>query len=99
MEFWKELLDDPLGRIIISAAALVIVFLGLAVRHELREEKDWQVFQATHDCKVVGRVKGHYQTGVGMVALSKGGAGTTVITTRSPDQTGFLCNDGITYWR
>lgn len=55
----------------------------------------WQQFVTEHECKVVGKQSGSVSTGVG---VSSSGDVVTVTTVES-DKTGWLCNDGITYWR
>jgi len=42
----------------------------------------------------VGKQKGHVSTGY--VSTGNGG---DVVTTVSPDKTGWECNEGVTYWR
>jgi hypothetical protein len=48
---------------------------------------------------VVGRMSGSTQTGVGYGVTANGQFGTVVTTTSTPSKTGYLCNDGVTYWR
>lgn len=56
---------------------------------------EWDKFAEEHECKVVGKQSGSVSTGVG---VTSSGSVATVTTYESP-KTGYLCNDGITYWR
>jgi hypothetical protein len=68
----------------------VLVVLVLASD---QKEQDWNF--ATEHCKVIEKREGATTTGVG-VSL-KGQAG--VFIGGEPDQTGYLCDDGVTYWK
>ncbi|GJK06891.1 hypothetical protein TUM17574_53150 [Klebsiella pneumoniae] len=69
----------------------MLVVLVLASDQKEQEWRDW----ATEHCKVIEKREGATTTGVG-VSL-KGQAG--VFIGGEPDQTGYLCDDGITYWK
>ncbi|HBV4961717.1 TPA: hypothetical protein MDZ62_005212 [Klebsiella pneumoniae] len=69
----------------------VLVALVLASYQKEQEWRDW----ATEHCKVIEKREGATTTGVG-VSL-KGQAG--VFIGGEPDQTGYLCDDGVTYWK
>ncbi|EIC1057189.1 hypothetical protein K9686_002094 [Escherichia coli] len=69
----------------------VLVALVLASDQKEQEWRDW----ATEHCKVIEKREGATTTGVG-VSL-KGQAG--VFIGGEPDQTGYLCDDGVTYWK
>jgi hypothetical protein len=73
--------------------AACIVGGVMAVRESNREETQWAAFAPVHHCKLVGRIKGDLL--VSPVISSKGG----VAITATPDKAGWLCDDGITYWR
>jgi hypothetical protein len=69
-----------------------IVGLGFAM---VASEKDWQQFAETHECKKVAHIKGDVFNTFG--TDSKGNM--TVGIGSTPDKTGWLCNDGVTYYR
>ena len=73
----------------------VIVLIVLVVLYAIQEQREWNEFAATHDCKVIGKMRGQMVTGTGI------GANGQVVTTfsQTPDQTGYRCNDGVEYWR
>lgn len=79
------------GIALLCGVMSVLVVLVLASD---QKEQDWQDFAAEH-CKVIEKREGATTTGVG-VSL-KGQAG--VFIGGEPDQTGYLCDDGITYWK
>ncbi|UOO76529.1 hypothetical protein LVJ85_11035 [Neisseria sp. Dent CA1/247] len=59
------------------------------------ENAKWEKFKVEHGCKVVEHIKGDIQTGVGIT--TNGNVGMMVIP--ESDKTGYLCDDGVTYWR
>jgi hypothetical protein len=60
----------------------------------IAENKRWHVYAAAH-CKVVGRMDG--DVGTGITSTGNGQVGFAVVTT--PDKIGYLCDDGMTYWK
>lgn len=84
------------GFVFIAALMAVIVLLIVAVSmEEAKERKKWEAFRVEHSCKIVGRMQGHTSTGI--AAGSNGG--TAVVSTSEPGKIGWLCDDGVTYWR
>lgn len=90
---WSE--DWP---IYTCGAAFVLVF-GLMIWAMVTEAQEWQAFAASHNCHVTGRVRGDVFTTVAPVISSNGSAGVAVGIGSTPDKTGYLCDDGVTYWR
>lgn len=76
-----------------AGLALGIGLFAAAFGALTADQKQWDAFAATHACKVVGRMSGDVL--VSPVFSDKGG----VAVTSTPDKTGWLCNDGVTYWR
>lgn len=68
---------------------------GLLFYVAYQEQKQWQEFARTHDCRVVGKVAPSTSFGVG---ISSSGS-TTVVPITTPEKTGYACDDGATYWR
>ena len=73
--------------IIIAAVAL----LALAIWAVVEDSRKWEAFKVAHNCKVVAHVRG--STHVGMSS-----SGNMVVMGES-DKTGWLCDDGVTYYR
>lgn len=79
---------------IFGLTGVVIVALVCLMVHAAHvEQRQWNAFAAEHACKVVGRVTGDVL--VSPVISQNGG----IAVTTTPDKVGFLCNDGVTYWR
>ncbi len=76
--------DAAIGLVILALFALLVV--GLVM-----EAKEWNAYKAAHNCKVVGKMDGSH--GFGISTSGKG------VTTYTPGKTGWLCDDGITYWK
>lgn len=61
----------------------------------IEEERIWQEFKVDHQCRIVGKTEGH--TAIGSGVDGKGNA--VVMTHFISGQTGWFCDDGVTYWR
>jgi len=77
-----------LEKLVIVAIVLGLVAAAVAV---VEEDNRWKDFKYTHNCKVVSKESDSIGTQVG----SDGKIGTVVIY----GKTGYLCDDGITYYR
>lgn len=87
----RRLLTDPLTYIVLSGFALLILIGWLAYN----AEKRWEAFKTDHNCKMVSRISGDvFNTfNVGSNGQVSVGIGST------SDKTGWLCDDGVTYYR
>lgn len=56
----------------------------------------WTEFSAKHHCKITEKRQGHSNGGIGLT--TSGNAGV-LLGEDTPDQTAYLCDDGVTYWR
>ncbi|ECH2288268.1 hypothetical protein [Enterobacter cancerogenus] len=85
----------------ISCAMPFITIMGvgfvfvLLVVYAVNESNEWNDFKQQHNCKVVQKVQGDINTGVGITTSGKLG----VIITPESDKTAYYCDDGVTYWR
>lgn len=73
--------------------ALLVAVTFVAANDNSKEE--WERFKADRQCRVVAHVRGQSMPTFGVYA--NGGLVTGV--TATGNQTGWLCNDGITYYR
>ena len=81
---------------IFAGAVLVIGCLtGVGIYATMAEIKQWETFKAAHDCRVVSKVQGNTMSAI--TYGINGQASTGVMFT--PEKTGWLCSDGITYYR
>ncbi|WP_318528941.1 hypothetical protein, partial [Klebsiella pneumoniae] len=78
----------------LALAGLFVYILALFLSPIYEKEQDWRNWAKEH-CKVIEKREGATTTGVG-ISL-KGQAG--VFLGGEPDQTGYLCDDGVTYWK
>lgn len=100
IELIQDIWDDGwFGRTMLAMLVLLLTLIPICIVAGVQEEKRWNAFQKEHKCKVVGRMSGGVLTGVGTGIGSNGQVGTIVTTTVEPDKTGWLCDDGVTYWR
>ena len=99
-EMIKDMWDDGwLGRSLLALIILTVLSIPLSIWGVVEEGRQWETFSVAHECKVVGQMSGSTQSGVGFGAAANGQVGTVITTTSIPSKTGYLCNDGVTYWR
>lgn len=61
------------------------------------EHQDWTRFKADKNCRIVGKMDGSMVNTIAPVIGGNGGVAIGVAGT--PSKTGWMCDDGITYWR
>lgn len=96
VDMWTE---DAVTRTFLILAVLLIALIPVGMYQIAEEQRQWDAFAEAHHCKVVGHSKGHTTTGVGFGITASGQSGTVITTSTTPDTTGYLCDDGVTYWR
>lgn len=79
---------DDIPVIPIALIILLLVVVGVVT---YKEAQHWEQFKVEHNCKIVGQSQGEISTGIGT-----DGKVTTIV---GQDKTGYLCDDGVTYWR
>lgn len=86
-----------LTSVTVLGALLLIVLgsIGLMVYGIEANKAEWEKFKVDNNCKVTSKVSGDLFNTVGFDA--KGGVVVGVGAT--PDKTGWLCSDGVTYFR
>lgn len=90
-DMWE---DGWFGRsILLGIPALFVLMVFLIVV----DANQWEEFRTKHNCKKVGHMRGDVFTTVGPSIGGQGGVAIGVGST--PDKTGWLCDDGMTYWR
>lgn len=87
------------GKFFLSVFIIFFSTIPLIIYLEVRDSEQWESFSEEHKCQKVGHIKGRSQSGVGFGATANGGFGTVITTTSEHDKTGWLCDDGVTYWR
>lgn len=102
--FFVDLWNDGLvGRLIaiiflvVPPSLILLVYVAISSAH--LESEQWGKFSQEHACRKVAEMKGNVQTGVGVSVMPNGQVGTVITTDSTPDKAGYLCDDGITYWR
>jgi hypothetical protein len=103
LDFIKTITDDAFGKCLLAFIVICIVSLCLLINYsseqQAEEQKAWDNFSILHKCKKVGHIKGKVEVGDGIGVTANGAVGAVLTTTVSPDKNGWLCNDGVTYWR
>lgn len=76
---------------VVIAAMLLGLFTWGVVSLIQESVSQWEAFKREHDCKVVANVGSEISYGI-----SSSGK---VVSMIQPSKTGWLCNDGVTYYR
>lgn len=79
--------------LLIVLIALGVVLSAVLIWAEFQGASEWAKFRELRNCKVVARLHGDMT-----VAPIIGGNGGVAISS-TPSKTGWLCDDGITYYR
>lgn len=99
-EIIKDAWDDgACGRTVLAIAVLCVLLMSLGTCGLIEEAAAWKQFRSAHACKIVGHVSASTQTGVGIGVTPNAQIGPVVTTSVTPGKTGWLCDDGVTYWR
>jgi hypothetical protein len=93
----REMLEDWPNRIFLIFIFLLIACIPVFVYLVIQENKEWQEFKLEHHCKVVAHISG--TTAVGIVPMMGGNGGVGISITPIPGKTGWLCDDGVTYYK
>ena len=88
-----------IGAIAAFFVGLLVVLIIMMIVGSIKEQKQWQAFAAAHSCKLVATKQGTVSSGVGTAVGANGQVSVVPITTTTPGQEAFLCDDGVTYWR
>lgn len=84
---------DSEGIVMGGVLVLLAVLLVFAIKGSIQEQHAWDRFQVDHKCRIVGETDS--STGIGPTFGGKGGVAVVIV----PGKTGWLCDDGVTYWR
>lgn len=84
--------DVMVGGGIIAAVSALLVLIVVIIQFD---GKKWERFVAENNCKIVGKDRGSTSFGVGVGTNGQ----VTMMPITTPSKTGWLCKDGVTYWR
>lgn len=88
-------IDWQFWGLLVTPFALIALFYVVLVYVMLADQSEWQAFAEKHSCKIVARVRGDTLSTVGFDAKGQVVMGVT----QTPDKVGYLCDDGVTYYR
>lgn len=78
-----------------AICVMIIALLAWAIHSDREKEREWERFAANHQCREVAKISGEMFN-----TLSFDAKGNTVVGIGvTSDKTGWLCNDGVTYYR
>ena len=75
--------------------AAIVSLLGLLIWVTVEDSKRWEAFRVEHKCKIVAHVSGSTSTAIGFSTSGN----MTVMPITTPEKTGWLCDNGVTYYR
>ena len=75
--------------VIVSVVGALVVIV--AIYAILTGAREWEEFKAAHNCKIVSKEDGH-------TSLGFSSSGNSVVM-GTPGKTGWLCDDGVTYFK
>lgn len=81
--------------LIVVLLSLIVGILIFAAANSAESEKRWQTFSADHHCKLVSHSDGSSALTTGVSSGGKLVVGSTYINGKD----GYLCDNGITYYR
>jgi len=82
--------------LLVALSVTVVLFVVVAVVMSSRETETWEAFKVEHACRVVGKTS--RSTGVTVNPSAPSGTNPVSVVVIS-GKTGWLCDDGVTYWR
>jgi hypothetical protein len=82
-----------------TVVGIIVLFLLSISYLAYAESKQWQKFSAEHNCKIISYDAGSTNIGFGTGIMTNGKFGTGTIVVTESSKTGYLCDDGIIYWR
>lgn len=78
---------------------VVLGLFALLFAASAHEAKQWAQFKVDHKCRVTQEMQGDLNVGVTTTTGQNGYVSVSPVITTSPDKVGWLCDDGITYWK
>ncbi len=84
--------------------ALLIVLVTVVacvavVRKAIDRRAAWETFKVEHHCKITDKMAGDVDVNVGLALNTDGDLSQVVTVDETPSKTGWLCDDGVTYWK
>jgi hypothetical protein len=90
---------DWLELLLIIMMALIVVMIVMRLSMNIDDNKKWETFKRIHSCKVVCHISSGTQPGICYGTAANGQTITVFMSSITSDRTGWICDDGVTYWR
>ena len=78
-------------KIVWFLVAIMMNLMAAIIYFAVKEGREWDEFRVTHECHQTDIQRGNVSYGVGTDGQ--------LVTIFSGDKIGWLCEDGVTYWR
>lgn len=76
-----------------------VVLCVVVVRKSIDRRAAWEAFKVEHRCKITDKMAGDVDVNVGLALNTSGELSQVVTVDDTPAKTGWLCDDGVTYWK
>lgn len=91
----RHIMSDWVGRALLVGVSAILLVTIASVIGVVVEQRRWEQFKTDHNCKLVGVVESDAMPGYGLTSDGK----IAFTISQTPKKEGWLCDDGITYWR
>lgn len=86
-----------MGKLIAILTLSLVCAISALVYLDIEQNRQWEHFKIDHQCKLTGKISGDLYIAPTFTFGGNGGVGIAMLGT--PAKTGWLCNDGILYWK
>lgn len=83
--------------VIVGFLIVGLVFM-FVLKLEASQRAEWEAYKEANRCTKVGHMTGDTHVGIATTTVN-GQVSVSPVVTTTPDKTGWLCEDGVTYWR
>jgi len=95
-DMWNE---GWLGITLLAMIIMLAILIPLSIYVSTEESKSWDEFKEMHSCNMTSATHGYTTTGTGIWIIANGQVGTVMVPNYISGKEGWLCDDGITYFR
>lgn len=93
---WQKTAIEPETKVLIAVVLAVLFLLVVCIYIAYVDEVEWEHFKVEHKCKKVGEIGPTFSS---VVVTNPSTGQPSVVITSDGGRTGWLCDDGMTYWR
>lgn len=95
-EIWK---DGWVGQLLLATLFFVTMLIPVSLYVAGKEQREWDAFSMKHACKKVSSLTKGATVEISQIKYIGNQVTTAIIKTPVVNKTGWLCDDGVIYWR